>query len=237
MMADGPMIDRPARPMAAQLIVGLTIVAAGILFTLDNLGFLDARDFLRFWPIAIIATGAVNISAARDLSARLFGVFFAFVGVWMLLGSLGIIHARLWDLWPLVLVFFGGSLVLRGLRGPHIARSGDSNAQFSAIAMLGGFDRTVTADPFRGGEVTAFMGGGKIDLTRARVEKGAAASVNIFAMMGGMEIRVPEGWAVENRVIYFMGGTDDRTRVPAEPNAPRLILRGFVMMGGVEVKN
>jgi hypothetical protein len=38
-------------------------------------------------------------------------------------------------------------------------------------------------------------------------------------------------------VVYFMGGSNDRTRFPNQPNAPRLVLRGFVMMGGVEIKN
>jgi predicted membrane protein len=240
MMVDRPANERPSRPMTGQLIVGLSIVAAGILFTLDNLGILDARDYLRFWPLVIVAVGAVNATSAQDIGGRLFGGFIAFVGVWTLLGSLGIIHARFWDFWPLILVFFGGMIVWRGLQGPDgrgARRAGDSSSQFSVIALLGGFDRTVTADPFRGGEVTAFMGGGKIDLTRARIQNGAPPSINVFAMMGGMEIRVPDTWAVENRVVYFMGGTDDRTRVPSDPNAPRLILRGFVMMGGVEVKN
>jgi len=223
--------------MTAQLVIGLTIATMGILFTLDNLGVLDARDFLRFWPLAIVAIGVMNATAARDVGGRVFGWFIAFVGLWWVLGNLNIIHARLWDLWPMILVFFGGSLVLRGLYGREFGRSTDSSSQFSAIAMLGGFDRTVTADPFRGGEITAIMGGGKIDLTRARIENTASASVNVLAFMGGMEIRVPDTWAVENRVVYFMGGTDDRTRVPADPASPRLILRGFVMMGGVEVKN
>jgi hypothetical protein len=34
-----------------------------------------------------------------------------------------------------------------------------------------------------------------------------------------------------------MGGADDRTRLPANTDAPRLVLTGFVMMGGVEIKN
>jgi hypothetical protein len=34
-----------------------------------------------------------------------------------------------------------------------------------------------------------------------------------------------------------MGGSNDRTRFPNQPNAPKLVLRGFVMMGGVEIKN
>jgi hypothetical protein len=59
----------------------------------------------------------------------------------------------------------------------------------------------------------------------------------VSALMGGMEIRIPEDWAVDNRVTYFMGGSNDRSRLPTDPHAPRLVLKGFVMMGGVEIKN
>jgi hypothetical protein len=55
--------------------------------------------------------------------------------------------------------------------------------------------------------------------------------------MGGLEIRIPNEWAVDNRVTYFMGGSNDRSRLPGHPSAPRLVLKGFVMMGGVEIKN
>jgi hypothetical protein len=66
---------------------------------------------------------------------------------------------------------------------------------------------------------------------------GGSATVNVFALMGGMEIRIPDTWAIDNRALYFMGGSHDRSRQPANPAAPRLILRGFVMMGGIEIKN
>ena len=67
MMVDRPANERPSRPMTGQLIVGLSIVAAGILFTLDNLGILDARDYLRFWPL-VISTD--SIGTCRPFSAR-----------------------------------------------------------------------------------------------------------------------------------------------------------------------
>ena len=55
--------------------------------------------------------------------------------------------------------------------------------------------------------------------------------------MGGFEIIVPETWSVILEVTPFMGGIEDNTRTPASPTAPRLVLRGFVMMSGVEIKN
>jgi predicted membrane protein len=243
MMPDRSAAGRSGGPKTAQLIIGLSVVALGVLFTLDNLHVLTAREYLRFWPLAVIAVGTVNALSAQDTSARVFGGFVAFAGAWMLLGSLGIVHVRFWDFWPLVLIFFGGTLVWRGWQGGSYTErrppATDASSLFNAVALMGGFDRVVTADPFRGGEVTALMGGGKIDLTRARIAAGSSASVHVLAMMGGMEIRVPEDWTVENRVVYFMGGAEDRTRVPAgtSTDAPRLVLTGFVMMGGVEIKN
>ncbi len=241
MMPDRSATGRSGGPMTAQLIIGLSVIAVGVLFTLDNLHVLRAREYLRFWPLAVIAVGTVNALWAQDASARVFGGFVAFAGAWMLLGSLGIVHVRFWDFWPLVLIFFGGTLVWRGWQGgSHTdprSPATDASSLFNAVALMGGFDRVVTADPFRGGEITALMGGGKIDFTRARIAAGSSASVHVLAMMGGMEMRVPEDWTVENRVVYFMGGADDRTRVPSSTDAPRLVLTGFVMMGGVEIKN
>ena len=55
--------------------------------------------------------------------------------------------------------------------------------------------------------------------------------------MGGFEILVPTTWSVDVEVTPFMGGYDDKTQPPASANGPRLRIRGFVMMGGLDVKN
>lgn len=106
----------------------------------------------------------------------------------------------------------------------------------SVVAVMGGFDRRVTSREFRGGELTAFMGGGKLDL-RDTAMADNHAEINVFSLMGGFEIRVPETWSVVFEVTPFMGGVEDRARTSSDPSAPRLVIRGFVMMSSVELTN
>ena len=58
-----------------QLVIGLGVVTAGVLFTLDNLGFLRARDYLRFWPIVFVAIGAGLIIQGQTKRRFLAGGF------------------------------------------------------------------------------------------------------------------------------------------------------------------
>jgi len=153
----------------------------------------------------------------------------------MLANRLGLWHVNLFAFWPLILVLVGGRIFWSAFHPASMADpSGGSSA--SAVAILGGFDRRLTARAFRRAEVTAFMGGGKLDLRDATPEDGTVI-VDVFAVMGGVEIIVPPTWVVDVEVTPFMGGCDDKTRVPAGPPAARLKIRGFVMMGGVDLKN
>jgi hypothetical protein len=226
--------------LSSQLVLGVAVIALGVLFTLDNMDVLDASRYLPFWPIVLVAVGLVNLTSAREGPQRVLGGVLTFVGAWLLLGRWGLWDVRLWDLWPLLLIFWGGMIVWRGWRGGTVRASSaeyDSNSVFSVVALLSGFDRVVIGDVFRGGDISALMGGGKLDLTRARMATGVSAVVSVSALMGGVELRIPEDWSVDDRIVYFMGGSSDRTRRPVQPDAPKLVLRGFVMMGGVEIKN
>ena len=59
------MEPQPRFRITGQLVVGVLIVVLGVLFTLDNLHILRARDYLRLWPLALIAFGFVNVAQAR----------------------------------------------------------------------------------------------------------------------------------------------------------------------------
>ena len=221
--------------LTGQLITGLVLAALGILFTLDNLDILEARDFLRFWPVIFILVGVSQILQARSPAGTIGGSIWILIGGVMLGERLELI-SNVFRFWPLLLIGIGGYVVWQSMNRRE-APAGDRANRLSAVAVLGGVDRRVIASSFVGGDVTAFMGGGKLDLREATLAPGTEAVVDVTTIMGGFEIKVPETWNVVVDIVPFMGGYEDKTRQPADPAAPRLRLRGFVMMGGVDIRN
>ncbi len=81
----------------------------------------------------------------------------------------------------------------------------------------------------------AFLGGVVLDLREARF---AAQEVTIhaYAMMGGVEILVPDELDVRVEGFGLMGGFDDAATGPGDGTGPVVRITGFAFMGGVEVK-
>ena len=221
--------------ISGQLIAGLVLAALGVLFTLDNLHIVHAREVLRYWPAVLLLVGISQILQARSTAAMIGGsIWILFGGV--LLGERLNMISNVLRFWPLFLVGIGGYVVWRSLNREEV-QPGDRSERVSAVSVLGGVDRRVTATKFEGADLTAFMGGGKLDLREAIAAPGSEAVIDVTAMMGGYEIKIPETWNVIVELMPFMGGYEDKTRHPTDPSAPRLRVRGFVMMGGVEIRN
>ena len=100
-----------------QLIVGLLVIFVGVVFSLDQLGFSPAVNYLRFWPMAIIAIGVAKMLQAKEGGGAFAGIIFTLAGVWLQAEELDLIHIRLWQIWPVALLLFGGYLVWQGLTG------------------------------------------------------------------------------------------------------------------------
>lgn len=219
-----------------QLLLGLIIIAVGVILTLDNLGILYADEFLKYWPVGLIALGALRLWHWRDGSGGGFpGLLFTIAGGWLLLDAIGMVDISVREAWPLVLIAIGAAVVWQGMRARSRVISADSNDTVSGFAMLGGFSRGNNSTSFKGGELTAVMGGLEIDLRQSRIE--GEAVLNIFAMWGGIDIRVPDDWTVIVRVTPLLGGVEDKTRPPQGPAGQRLVIQGVVLMGGAEVRN
>ncbi|MBI5709398.1 MAG: hypothetical protein HZC42_03715 [Candidatus Eisenbacteria bacterium] len=234
-------MPEPRVPVTGRLIFGLFVIVMGVLFTLDNLGLADAGEILRWWPLALIAYGVARLSGFCCRQSAVPGALFTLVGAWLLLHSLGYVRLGFGDLWPLVLVGLGAAMVGGALRRSRIAAAGgvpgeDISSTLSAFALWSGSVRKVVSQEFRGGDVTAVMGGHEIDLRAAKMPAGSAV-IDLLVWWGGVEIRVPEDWRVSNEAFPFMGGIEDATKAPAGEVRGTLVLKGLIVMGGVEVKN
>ena len=235
------------------LVFGLVLIVVGGVLALDRMHVVDAIRVLRFWPIGLVLFGvSVVVQAFRAGSDGPGGS-----------GD----HDRPFHVGHILGIVLIGLLVTQTLRGRETAwetrretagsASGDT---VSLVAVLGEDRRVSSATRFRGGEMTSVMGGCTLDLRPALLTAGEEATLDVFTLMGGLTLRVPEGWTVDVRAVPILGGVRDQragaggrrqlrdgeveandattgqTR-PAEGAAPRLVLRGFIMMGGLIIRS
>ena len=83
----------------------------------------------------------------------------------------------------------------------------------------------------------ALMGGVQIDLTNARFED-AETTIQAYALMGGIEIFVPEDVVVQVNGVGFMGAFENNVSDAGQPRpgVPLVKVNGLAFWGGVEVK-
>lgn len=233
----GPKRPRQVRWFSSQVVIGAAIVIFGVSLLLDNLGVMNSRDILRFWPSILVAVGLRDLFVATDGSRAMRGTLLVAFGVLLLLNTFEVFEFSIIGLWPLFLILFGVQMLVRSAsrRSEADGETSDDSSEFDDFAFLGGVKRSVRSSTFRGGSASAFMGGVDIDLTKSRMQ-GDRAVINVFAMMGGVVLRIPEDWAVQSNVTALMGGVEDKTRPPADP-VGTLVLEGSAVMGGIEIKD
>jgi predicted membrane protein len=217
-----------------RLFFGIVLLALGVLLLLDNFDILESGPVLRWWPVVLIAFGLMRM--VQPGGGKIFGILLVIVGAALLLNNLDITSIRFWDLWPLFLVLLGVSMLWRRslVSAPRGASSPDNTLYGSAF--MGGFERSSASQAFEGGRLSATMGGCEVDLRNAKM-KGEEVVIDVFVFWGGIELKVPREWNVQLDVSPFMGGAEDETVHPSVAGAPRLRIRGEIIMGGLTVGN
>lgn len=233
-------MNESTNPFSGRLVIGITLLSLGVLWTADNLGLTDASQIVRWWPVLLIVFGVSRIVGWGCGRKVLVGVLFTALGSLMLAHELGWVRAGLGLIWPLTLVALGIQILMRGARASGPA-NGDTLADGSdylhSFALMGASSTRSTSQALRGGELTAIMGGVELDLREARPADGRIV-VDVFAFMGGIDIAVPPNWRVEFNATPVMGGLQDTRGLSTSVEATgTLVVRGVVMLGGLEVSN
>jgi hypothetical protein len=121
---------------------------------------------------------------------------------------------------------------VKGDLGDFVASS--QEPQVDLTVVMGGTQLKVDSQDFRGGAITAVMGGVEVDFSNASIS--SEAVLHVFVAMGGVDLKVPADWSVIVNGIPLLAGIEDKSVPPANP-AKRLTITGYVIMGGVEIKN
>jgi hypothetical protein len=180
------------------LVVGVVLTLAGVVLTLDRLGIMAAWNLFQYWPVLLVLFGlSVVVQALRG------GVNG---------NGNGHSHRQRPIITPglVFLMIIGWILVSNASQRSFNRVSESTDDRVTLVAVMGQDTRTSRATNFQRADMTAFMGSSRLDLRQARIAPGEEAVVEVFGMMGEVQVLVPEGWMVDVRTVPIMGGVRDQ---------------------------
>ncbi len=220
-----------------RLIAGLALIVVGALFLLDQAGAINAGSVLsRWWPLVIVAIGFVQLMVSPR--AFLGPTIIMLIGLLLLGSTLDLYSVDVWAvIWPAIIIVIGLSVLFgRGSRLGVVERA-DTGERAHAFAAFSGTDVLSQSNRFEGADVTALFGGATLDLRRANLAPEGAV-VDVTVAFGGATILVPHGWEVITNGLPIFAGFENKTTGDEIPEgAPRLLVRGTALFGGVEIKH
>lgn len=245
-----------SRQSTRGLFIALFIIGLGVVLLLDQQGVISANWDL-VWPAALIFFGLENIFCRGCRTA--WGWVLLVAGAALLVSDLGFLrlHIGINDVWAVLLIALGVLMLFRRSIGNNWIRVGwiptglsdrlprpfsnsaslaPPDAQFDHVALFSGIKRRIAVPNFRGGRLLAIFGGFNLDLTKSDIE--TEAVIQVDAVFGGGEIRVPDTWFVDVQASAVLGAyTDETHQISSAGTAKRLIIRGSAVFGGVVIKN
>lgn len=230
-------------------LLGILIILFGLILLLNNLDIMDINIgslIVTYWPVLLIVWGIESITrrvkGSSPFGGILSGLILLGLGTLFLGRNVGLYELDLsiiWKvIWPLVVVLIGWSI----LRGAIKSSSG------THFAFMSGIELKSKGWKLDNGNFLAFMGGVDMDLTMADIPE-HEVTLNLTAVMGGIEVRVPENLAVECQGSAILGGIEflgeesggvfssRKFQQKGDLNSnKKLVIKSTVLMGGIKVK-
>lgn len=247
---------------AQRLVPALVLIAVGGIFLLSNLHMMRVRDIWQYWPVIPMVVGVFKMADAQDGRDRTLGGLLLAGGAIFLANNMGLIPFNVWDMWPLLLIGVGVYMLVDRTGDPKIpigdfiggkgnwkhfggaasvGGKGTSRGAWTRheTAIFSGGKRKIAVDDFQAAKYEAVFGGFELDFRGSQIQ-GESAVLEINAIFGGAEVKIPRNWSVVMQGAGVFGAFVDSAEQPDPTvtlNIKRLFVRGAAVFGGVEIKN
>lgn len=231
------------------ILVAAIFIAVGTILIGRNLGFIDYAIYriLLSWQMLLIVIG---LSIVRRQTTG--GIVLIGIGSFFLIPHItGLGHNWASTYWPIIFVFIGLVMIVKMFSSKRDNYGWHKGDMFTADAeyttdegfvtsdiSFGSVRQIVLAPVFKGARISNRFGGTIIDLRHTTLET-TETYIDLDCSFGGIEIYVPANWLVKVTTQNFFGGTDDKRYKSIEftDSTKKLIIRGHISFGGLEVKN
>jgi len=190
------------------------------------------RFLERWWPLALVALGGVNLIRYSTHRWALTGPLLAMAaGVLILLSTIGSLTGPIYPLlWPAAMAVAGVTLALIG--APWEDPQLPYRRQLRQFICLRGKRLSSQASSFRRADVTVVLGAFELDLRSAELHPKATVNVNV--LFGSLDILVGGDVTVWERHPFVLGGHGLQAGVPPLGSA-RLTVNVLGLFGRARV--
>ncbi|MBP5626391.1 MAG: hypothetical protein J6W98_05675 [Bacteroidales bacterium] len=226
---------------SCKILIGLALIAIGVLWILDATGVFNFMFSTRgWWTLFIIVPCLFGLFNEHDKTGPCIGLG---IGVLLLLTARDVITWHMfWQIaLALLIIGFGVRIIL--FRSGHntckaqdlktVSRDGKDIRRIESA--FGKQTVSFAGETVEGIDVQASFGGLTLDLRGAIITEGAFIDLNVG--FGGVVIIVPEDLSVQVSVSSSFGGVTDKRRSWLGSSSTSLLLTGSVGFGGVELRN
>ncbi|MFW5720478.1 MAG: LiaI-LiaF-like domain-containing protein [Candidatus Dojkabacteria bacterium] len=217
-------------------ITGGILIFLGVAFLLDQFTPFSFGNVLGLvWPLILCGIGLYLVTS----SSKKAGLILIALGGIFFIGNLEFLPFNVWQLWPLILIVVGISIlmshsrIMRGNGAPSSSQEKQSG-DFDHFVMFWGLEEKIHG-VFKQGNITALFGGAEIDLREAEISD-EGAIISTTAIFGGVELHVPDNVKIVNNATGIFGGYSDKTRAGSQDKPKVIEIQGISMFGGVEIK-
>lgn len=107
-----------------------------------------------------------------------------------------------------------------------------SNLNFNNVMF--GIEDKIENQNIKGININNVMGGVELDFTNASFENNA--KIEIFSLMGGVQLTIPKDWKVVKNNSNVMGGTEDFSLDENQVDSSKtIIIDGSILLSGLEI--
>ena len=221
----------------SKIIGGIALVAFGIVWALELLDVISI-SLEGWWALFIIVPCFINIFNDRRKAGAIIGCG---IGILLLLAARSIIPWN--DIWKymlcLVAVVWGLTLLFFSNKKSSDRRH---NSEQAAPVVLddnievnfGKQEYSYDGQTFEGADVHVSFGFVGLDLRDADIRDGAV--INVDCSFGGIQIRLPKGVCINNRIDTTLAGVDCDCCTQPTDGAKTIYLKGHCNFGGIEIK-
>ncbi len=219
------------------LLWGLVFIILGLIFALNILGIANINIFFDgWWTLFIIIPCLIGFIKGPERIGDFIGLV---IGIALLLCTQGILR---FDMViklsiPFTLIMVGIYFIFKDSINKKVTdkiKELNRTGLKEYAATFGENKINMQNEEFDGADLTAVFGAVDMDLRGAIIKKEQV--INVTAIFGGVEIKVPENINVKVKSTSIFGGVGNKINNSKEENVPTIYVNAFCMFGGADIK-